>query len=82
MSEFVNQAVVASYSSHGAYVEPELTLYLAGERVVAGFYQRLDAKVTIHLEQEDFLPASLDGQVACYIRIAQYNTSSQMGLLW
>jgi hypothetical protein len=70
MSGFVNQTVVASYSNHGGYVEPELTLYLAGERVVAGFYKRLDAEVTIHLEQEGFLPASLDGQVACYIRLA------------
>ena len=49
-------------------VEPEHTLYLAGERVVAGFYRQLDAQVTIHLEQDDFLPASLDGHVACYVR--------------
>lgn len=51
------------------YEEPELTLYLAGERAAAGFYRRLDAEVTVHLEQEDFLPASLDGQVACYFWI-------------
>ena len=51
-------------------VEAEHALFLAGERVVAGFYRRLDATVTIHLEQTDFLPASLDGQVACYVRIA------------
>ena len=51
-----------------ACVESENTLYLAGERVVAGFYRQLDAHVTIHLEQDDFLPASLDGHVACYVR--------------
>ena len=50
------------------YAEPEHTLYLAGERVVEGFYRQLDAQVTIHLEQDDFLPASLDGRVACYVR--------------
>jgi hypothetical protein len=52
-----------------AYVEPEFILYLAGECVAPGIYRRLDTETTIHLEQEDFLPASLDGQVACYIRI-------------
>ena len=51
-----------------ACVESENTLYLAGERVAAGFYRQLDVKVTIHLEQDDFLPASLDGHVACYVR--------------
>ena len=71
-------------------VDSEHTLYLAGERVVAGFYRQLDAHVTIHLEQDDFLPASLDGHVACYVRtvavqhlfsarsaVAQARTSSQ-----
>ena len=52
-----------------ACVESENTLYLAGERVVAGFYRQLDAHVTVHFEQDDFLPATLDGHVACYVRI-------------
>lgn len=52
-----------------ANVEPEIILHLAGESVAAGVYRRLDAETTILLEQADFLPASLDGQVACYIRI-------------
>ena len=50
------------------YLDPEHTFYLAGERVVAGFYRQLDVQITIHLESEDFLPASLDGHVACYVR--------------
>ena len=52
-----------------ARVEPESTLYLAGERVVAGSYRQLEAKLIIHLDEEDFLPAGLDGHVACYVRI-------------
>ena len=51
-------------------VNSEHTLYLAGERVVAGFYRRMDARVTVQLDQDDFLPASLDGRVACYVRTA------------
>jgi hypothetical protein len=51
------------------YMEPEFILSLAGECVAPGIYQRLDTEMTLHLEHEDFLPASLDGQVACSIRI-------------
>ena len=43
-------------------------LYLAGERVPPGWYRRLDSSVTVCIECEDYLPASLDGHVACYIR--------------
>ena len=50
-------------------LENELTLFLAGERVPAGSYRRLDANVSIRLEREDYLPASLDGHVACYVLI-------------
>ena len=41
-------------------------LFLAGERVPPGRYRRLDSSVEIVLENEDYLPASLDGHVACY----------------
>lgn len=44
-------------------------LYLAGERVPAGIYRHLGSGREICLEQEDTLPASLDGRVACYERI-------------
>lgn len=43
-------------------------LFLAGERVPPGRYRRLDSSVEIVLESEDYLPASLDGHVACYLR--------------
>jgi hypothetical protein len=47
----------------------EEELYLAGERVPPGRYRRVDSNQEIVLESEDHLPASLDGHVACYIRI-------------
>ena len=44
-------------------------LFLAGERVPPGLYRQLDSKREIHLTSEDYLPASLDGHVACYVRV-------------
>jgi hypothetical protein len=44
-------------------------LFLAGERVPPGIYRQLDSKREIHLTSEDYLPASLDGHVACYVRV-------------
>lgn len=51
-------------------------LFLAGEKVLPGIYRQIGGGREIRLEQEDFLPASLDGRVACYMRIR--NTWSQM----
>ena len=64
------------------YVEPEQTIFLAGERVVAGHYRRLDAEWIIHLETGDFLPASLDGHVACYVLTAPAQDLISAGLPW
>ena len=47
--------------------------WTAGRRVPAGRYQRVDggsARVVV-LEREDWLPASLDGQVAIYLRLPE-----------
>ena len=44
-------------------------LYLAGERVQPGLYKQVDGDRIVELEREDFLPASLDGQVACFVRV-------------
>ncbi len=44
-------------------------IYLAGERVPPGRYRRLDSSMTICLEREGDLPASLDGHVACYMPV-------------
>jgi hypothetical protein len=44
-------------------------LYLAGERVPSGVYRQLGSSREIRLDAEDFLPASLDGRVACYVRV-------------
>lgn len=44
-------------------------LFLAGEKVRPGTYRQLGTKREVHLEAEDVLPASLDGRVACYMRV-------------
>ena len=44
-------------------------LYLAGERVPSGVYRQVGNGREILLDHEDFLPASLDGRVACYMRV-------------
>jgi hypothetical protein len=44
-------------------------LFLAGERVRPGTYRQVGGARQVSLEKEDFLPASLDGRVACYMRI-------------
>ncbi|HZO89712.1 MAG TPA: hypothetical protein VFB38_15390 [Chthonomonadaceae bacterium] len=49
--------------------EWEVRLYLAGQRVPPGLYQQLGSGREVYLLDEDVLPASLDGRVACYRRI-------------
>ena len=44
-------------------------LYFAGERVPAGIYKNTESGRQVCLTQEDFLPASMDGRVACYTRL-------------
>jgi hypothetical protein len=51
---------------NGQYVDE---LFLAGERVPSGIYKQIGGTREVRLEHEDFLPASLDGRVACYTRI-------------
>ena len=45
-------------------------LYLAGERVPPGVYREISSRREVRLEREDYLPASLNGRVACYQRIS------------
>jgi hypothetical protein len=51
-------------------------LFLAGEKVRPGTYRQVGGEREVLLEQEDFLPASLDGRVACYMRVN--NTWAEM----
>lgn len=51
-------------------------LFLAGQKVRPGLYRQLGSGREVCLETEDVLPASLDGRVACYMRIQ--NTWSQL----
>ena len=43
--------------------------YLAGERVAPGIYKQIGGLRELYLDHEDYLPASLDGHVACYKRV-------------
>ena len=51
-------------------------LFLAGEKVSAGVYRQIGGDREVRLEREDVLPASLDGRVACYMRV--HSTWGQM----
>ncbi|HZP83307.1 MAG TPA: hypothetical protein VFB21_16815 [Chthonomonadaceae bacterium] len=42
---------------------------LAGMKAMPGTYRRLGSRQILTLEKEDILPASLDGNVACYVRV-------------
>ena len=44
-------------------------LFLAGERVRPGIYRQIGGSRQVCLDQEDILPASLDGRVACYMLV-------------
>ena len=48
----------------------EEELLLAGMRAAAGEYRELGTGRTVKLEREDILPATLNGRVACYVRVA------------
>ncbi len=58
------------HDSHGEEI------YLAGERVLPGTYRQVGGMREVRLDHEDILPASLDGRVACYMRIS--NTWGQL----
>lgn len=49
----------------------EEELYLAGEQVPPGVYQQIGSTREVRLDHEDYLPASLDGHVACYTRVRE-----------
>lgn len=55
-----------TYSQRDELHDP---LFLAGERVAPGLYRQIGGTRELYLEQEDYLPASLDGRVACYVRV-------------
>ena len=44
-------------------------LFLAGTKAPPGRYRRIDGGWEVTLKTEDYLPASLDGRVACYVRV-------------
>lgn len=46
--------------------DQEKQLFLAGERVQPGLYRNVVTEREYLIEREDALPATCDGQVACY----------------
>jgi hypothetical protein len=44
-------------------------IYLAGQRVQPGIYRELHTQREIRLEHEDYLPATFDGRIACYVAV-------------
>lgn len=44
-------------------------VFTAGHMARPGDYRHLESGLVVHLEADDYLPASLDGQVACYVLI-------------
>ncbi len=48
----------------------EETFWLAGQRVQPGRYQNVSTGRIVELPKQDTLPASLDGCVACYVRLS------------
>lgn len=53
-----------SYRSLSELIADEL--FLAGERVPSGLYREIETGYEIQLDEEDSLPASLDGHIAAY----------------
>ena len=51
------------------YEPDEGEIFLAGERVPPGAYREIAGPRMVVLDHEDYLPASLDGRVACYERM-------------
>lgn len=44
-------------------------VFLAGEKVRPGIYRQIGGSREVCLDHDDVLPASLDGKVACYLRV-------------
>ena len=57
--------------AYDAIVSEEEEIYLAGARAAAGRYRELGSGRVVQLDRDDTLPATLDGRVACYIRVAR-----------
>ena len=52
-------------------------LFLAGEKVRPGTYRQVGGSREVLVENEDILPASLDGRVACYMRVYNWGQAAK-----
>ncbi len=55
--------------SHAKHDPLEGEIFPAGKRVAPGHYKQIGGTRELYLDHEDYLPASLDGRVACYERV-------------
>jgi hypothetical protein len=60
-------------------IYPMSELFDAGEHVTPGIYRDVRTGREVHLEVEDLLPASLDGRVACYVRVRNRPDQAKSG---
>jgi hypothetical protein len=65
----IDRSEVNNMSNHAVSDADMESIFLAGEIAPAGLYQRLGTPHTVRLTQQDYLPATLDGRVACYTRV-------------
>jgi hypothetical protein len=57
-------------------------LFLAGQRVPAGPYRQVGSARVVRLDREDFLPASFDWYVACYVLVREMWSHASVTTSW
>lgn len=45
--------------------------FLPGQRVAKGTYMDTESGRRVEITEDDYLPATLNGRVACYVRVAR-----------
>lgn len=65
----------------GQAIDPtEEHLLLAGQKATPGMYREMGSGRVVLLEQDDVLPATLDGRIGCYMRLG--STWAQTQARW
>jgi hypothetical protein len=62
------KAVNDRYGVERRSIDETEGLFLAGQKVAPGTYRQVGTFRSVHLDNEDYLPASLNGQVAVYVK--------------
>lgn len=67
------ESMQSTYVAPNAHEESEI--FVAGQCVSAGTYRERETQREVLIEQPGYLPASLDGRVACYERVLSWDRS-------